>query len=125
MNEETKRPEAPPTEEPQPREVSEAEERPLPEIGEEELARILEAHGKWVESEEKEGERANLVFTNLQGAYLLFTKLQGANLQGADLRYATGLTQEQLDSACGDEKTRLPPDMSSKPCPEELLDAGH
>ncbi len=54
-----------------------------PPMPDEELQKILEAHRKWVESEGKEGERANLGWANLQGA-----DLRGANLQKADLRGA-------------------------------------
>jgi len=48
-----------------------------------ELHDILTAHGKWLESEGKEGKRADLSGANLQKAYL-----GGANLQEADLREA-------------------------------------
>ena len=40
----------------------------------------------------------------------------------ADLREAKGLTKEQLDEACGDEKTKMPEylkDYKLKPCPKE------
>ncbi len=50
----------------------------------EKLQEILEAHRKWVESEGKEGEGADL---NL------------ANLQGADRREAQGLTASQIKAA--------------------------
>ncbi len=60
-----------------------SERSPLREIPEEELQKILEAHRKWVESEGKEGERADLFEANLQGA-----NLNGADLQGAYLRRA-------------------------------------
>ena len=63
--------------------------------------------------------RANLREANLRGANLQRAFLELAKLQGADLRYAGGLTQEQLDSACGDAETKLPPGMSIKPCPQE------
>ena len=90
----------------------------------EKLQEILEAHRKWVESERKEGERANLVDANLQkanlgranlqGAYLREANLQGvflgeanlqgaflgeANLQGATLVGAKGLTASQVKKA--------------------------
>ncbi len=89
-------------------------------------------------------QEANLTSANLQGADLSGAKLQGAklwaaklqrailwsadlqkadlsgaNLQGTELRSAKGLTQEQLDQACGDTETKLPPNLSIKPCPEE------
>ena len=67
---------------------------------------------------------ADLDGANLQGADLDRANLQGADLyeaklQGAELRYGEGLTQEELDGACGDEKTELPSGMSIKPCPQE------
>jgi hypothetical protein len=45
---------------------------------------------------------ANLHTANLEGAYLY-----EANLKGANLSYARNLTQGQVDSAIGDEKTQL------------------
>lgn len=159
MNEETKKPEQPTSEEPQLREVSEAKERPLREITKEQLTQILEAHRKWQDSEAKEGEKADLTDANLkgadlEGAYLVTANLKGAdlsdanlqvtdlseanlqgallvraNLEGADLSYANllgadlreteGLYQEQLDAACGDAETKLPPGLSITPCVEE------
>ena len=67
---------------------------------------------------------AKLMLANLQGANLRHANLQGADLRGAnlkeaDLRNARGLTQKQLDQACGDAKTKLPPNLSIKPCPKE------
>ena len=69
-------------------------------------------------------QEANFGGANLQGANLIGANLQGANLgsanlQGAYLIQTEGLTQEQLDLACGDGKTGLPPDMSVKPCPQQ------
>ena len=104
MNEETKGPEAPTSEKPP--------------ISQEELDRILEAHRKWVESGGWEGERDDLERANFQEANLS-DFLGTANLRGANLSEARGLTQEQLKYACGDEKTKLPPDMSIPPCPQE------
>ena len=67
--------------------------------------------------------RANLKLANLEGANLQGANLEAANLEGAvfrtvgkipinlasaDLSFAKGLTQEQLDQACGDDKTELP-----------------
>ena len=40
-------------------------------VSKEELDKILEEHRKWVESEGKEGEKANLEMANLQQAHLL------------------------------------------------------
>ena len=66
-------------------------------------------------------QEAGLIEANLQGADLSGANLQGArlflaNLQGANLREARGLTQEQLDGACGDSNTKLPPGMSIGLC---------
>jgi len=62
-------------------------------------------------------ERAVLVGAYLGGADLSGARLDGANLSGADLRTTRGLTQAQLDSACGDASTRLPDDVSVPQCP--------
>ena len=66
---------------------------------------------------------ANLVFANLQGADLFRANLRGADLQGANLTEAKDVTREQLDEACGDDKTKLPhylTDYQMKPCPEPV-----
>jgi uncharacterized protein YjbI with pentapeptide repeats len=61
---------------------------------------------------------ANLRLAQLNGAKLTGTILQGANLQGADLTGTAktefgepSLSQEQINSARGDEKTKLPPEI--------------
>jgi len=46
---------------------------------------------------------------SLRGADLIIVPLSGADLRGANLSGAEGLTQGQLDDACGDEKTKLDP----------------
>ena len=51
---------------------------------------------------------ANLEDANLQGAYLGRTNLKDAYLMGTDLQGAKDLTQEQLISAFGDYRTKLP-----------------
>ncbi len=66
-------------------------------------------------------QEASLVEANLQGADLSNANLQGAvlrnaTLQGADLPIVLGLTQEQLDEACGDAETRLPSGLTIDPC---------
>ncbi len=63
---------------------------------------------------------ASLFGANLTGARLTGANLTGADLSGADLSRIESLEQEQLDSACGDELTRLPmDDMNIKPCPND------
>ena len=80
----------------------------------EQLGEILEKHRKWVESEGKNGEKADLFGAhlqkadlcgaNLREASLLFAELQGAdlreaNLQEADLVVTQGLTAPQVKIA--------------------------
>ena len=55
---------------------------------------------------------ANLFMANLKDAWL-----KGANFSSANLDAVIGLTQGQLDEACGDENTLLPrDDLTIKPC---------
>ncbi len=56
----------------------------LREVSEEELKRILAAHAKWLETDRKEGEKADLSRTNLQEANLRHANLQEANLWRAN-----------------------------------------
>jgi len=73
---------------------------------------------------------ANLVRTNLSGAELRRAdlsdaylhavdlsnvKLWGADLSGADLQFSH-VSQENLDTACGDKETRLPDGLTIKAC---------
>jgi hypothetical protein len=51
---------------------------------------------------------ADLRFADLRSADLIGADLRGASLAGADLTGALFLTQAQVDSARGDEATRLP-----------------
>ncbi|GIK49562.1 MAG: pentapeptide repeat-containing protein [Hyphomonadaceae bacterium] len=41
---------------------------------------------------------------------------EGALISGADLRTAQGLTQAQLDAACGDHRTRVPEGLRVRRC---------
>lgn len=71
-------------------------------------------------------ERARLAHSNARGAD--FTRasfahadvtqmnFEDADLSGADLRSARGLTQTQLDQACGDRRTRLPRGLRVERC---------
>jgi uncharacterized protein YjbI with pentapeptide repeats len=53
----------------------------------------------------------------LQDASLQHAMLYQANLQGADLSNVKGLTQYQINMACLDQHTKLPPGLSRpKPC---------
>ena len=53
-----------------------------------ELKTILDQHRLWVESNQKQGTRANLWGANLWGANLQDANLQDANLQSANLQDA-------------------------------------
>jgi hypothetical protein len=59
---------------------------------------------------------ADLHGTNFSGADFSGTDISDAVLRGANLSDAQNLTQEQLDTACGDERTRLPPGLTIRPC---------
>ena len=59
---------------------------------------------------------ANLIRANLSGANLTRAILTGAILTEADLLGSKGLTQEQLDTACGDHTTKLPPGLTLRNC---------
>ena len=64
---------------------------------------------------------AVLQAAHLDGARLAGTNLFRADLSGARLTGAIGLTQRQLDGACGDADTRLPEGFSLPPClPSDL-----
>ena len=49
------------------------------------MEEILENHRKWLETDGKEGKRADLTGANLRGANLSGADLRGADLSGADL----------------------------------------
>ena len=59
---------------------------------------------------------AALVGTYLGSSIMTGVNLDGANVSGADLSLVKGLTQSQLDSACGDETTLLPDGLTVPPC---------
>jgi uncharacterized protein YjbI with pentapeptide repeats len=55
------------------------------------------------------------------GSRFAGAKLSNANLSGADFSTARDLTQNQLNTACGDADTRLPPGLTIVPCKIEQL----
>lgn len=59
---------------------------------------------------------ASFVGTYLQGANFSGATLDGTNFSGAQLDRATGLTQSQLNRACGDAATVLPGRLSIPRC---------
>jgi uncharacterized protein YjbI with pentapeptide repeats len=70
--------------------------------------------------------RADFTDANLEGATLVGgyfggarfdgASLAGANLSGAELAGAHGLTQSQLNTACGDATTTLPAGLTAPSC---------
>jgi len=70
--------------------------------------------------------RANFTDANLNGASLVGgyfggarfngATLEGANLSGAEMADAIGLTQAQLNAACGDAATTLPAGLTLPAC---------
>lgn len=59
---------------------------------------------------------ASLVGSYLGHANLSHANLQGADFSGAELSTAIGLTQSQLNTACGDETTELPKGLRIPKC---------
>ena len=64
---------------------------------------------------------ANLTNASFVGAYLEGANFRGANLagvnfSGAEMDRAVGLTQRQLEGACGDVATTLPRGLRLRPC---------
>lgn len=59
---------------------------------------------------------ASFVGTFLEGASFAGANLTGVNFSGAEMDRATGLSQGQLNRACGDESTRLPRGLSIPGC---------
>lgn len=64
---------------------------------------------------------ANLTNASFVGAYLQHANFRGAtlsgtNFSGAEMNGAIGLTQRQLNAACGDSSTQLPPGLRLPAC---------
>lgn len=59
---------------------------------------------------------ASLVGSTFKNATFIGANLSGANFSGADLSGATGLTQSQLNAACGDNTTRLRGNLTIPRC---------
>ena len=59
---------------------------------------------------------AGFVGTHLRGANFSGATLVGTDFSGADLAGASGLSQSQLDRACGDGTTVLPGGLHIPPC---------
>ena len=59
---------------------------------------------------------ASFVGTYLEGANFRGATLTGVNFSGAEMDRAVGLTQAQLNEACGDEATTLPRGLRLRTC---------
>ncbi|HEY1838057.1 MAG TPA: pentapeptide repeat-containing protein [Rhizomicrobium sp.] len=59
---------------------------------------------------------ANLAHAKLDGADFTGAKLAITSFKGTDLTHAKGLTQGQLDRACGDADTKAPAGLHVKTC---------
>ena len=59
---------------------------------------------------------ANLAHARLDNADLSGARLTITSIRGTDLSRARGLTQHQLDAACGDARTRVPAPLHVKTC---------
>ena len=59
---------------------------------------------------------ASFVGAYLEGSNFSGARLGGANFSGAQLARSTGLTQSQLNGACGDEATTLPSGLRINRC---------
>jgi uncharacterized protein YjbI with pentapeptide repeats len=83
-----------------------------------------------IRSRETNLQRAILRGTRLQNSGLKGTRLEGAkfgmgsefclqgtDIRGANLAFARGVTQQQLDQSCGDVNTQLPFGLRVKSCP--------
>jgi uncharacterized protein YjbI with pentapeptide repeats len=59
---------------------------------------------------------ANLAHAVLDGANLTGAQMTITSIKGTDLTRVRGLTQAQLDTACGDTDTKVPAGMAVKTC---------
>ncbi|HEV2560857.1 MAG TPA: pentapeptide repeat-containing protein [Rhizomicrobium sp.] len=59
---------------------------------------------------------ANLAHAKLDGADFTGADLTITSFKGTDLTAARGLTQKQLDEACGDAQTKAPAGLKVKTC---------
>ena len=81
--------------------------------------RDVEAYGGVFSSSNFSGANltnASFVGAYLEGASFAGATLTGANFSGARLTRSTGLTQRQLNQACGDEATALPGGLRIPAC---------
>ena len=84
-------------------------------------ARLIDAscpHARFDRAQLSQADARGADFTraNFGAADVTRMNLENANLSGADLRHTRGLTQAQLDRACGSARTRLPRGMQVQTC---------
>ena len=70
-----------------------------------------------------DARRADFRHADFTRANVTRMNFGGADIAGADLRNAEGLTQSQLNAACGDRLTRVPPGMRVRNCEQLTADA--
>ena len=59
---------------------------------------------------------ATFVGTYLQGANFHGARMNGTNFSGAEMDHAVGLTQGQLNGACGEGDSHVPRGLRLQPC---------
>lgn len=59
---------------------------------------------------------ANLAHATLDGADMTGARMTITSIKGTDLTRTKGLTQAQLDAACGDAETRVPAGLAVHTC---------
>ena len=75
----------------------------------------------WVEFSGAGAKSSEVIVAAVSGANLNGTDLELAHLEGANLKNVIGLTQEQINRACVDEKTELPDGLVRPPrCPADI-----
>jgi hypothetical protein len=68
---------------------------------------------------------ADLGYADLRGADLSGADLGSADLSSANLSHAEGVSQDQINAACGDNDTKLPEALTRPPpCPADKLPGG-
>jgi uncharacterized protein YjbI with pentapeptide repeats len=73
-----------------------------------ERANLSDSHMERVYAPGAHFDKADLRGAHLQWAYLAYATFSKAQMQGTDLRNAVLLTQDQIESADGEQKTLLP-----------------
>jgi uncharacterized protein YjbI with pentapeptide repeats len=63
-----------------------------------------------------DARRANFTNADFDSADVTLVNFEGANIAGADLRTAVGLTQAQLNRACGNRATRVARGLRVRRC---------